>query len=281
MKPNSTIPKIIHLTWFSGNDFPKKLEQCINTWKKLLPDYEIKLWTMEMARSLNIQYINEALDAQKWAFASDVVRAYAVWKYGGVYMDTDIYLLRRFDELMTQKMVFFMEVNTAEWKAFPKECFLKDGKCNDSQCFVLGRQIQAAMFMAQPNQQCLEDIVEFYRHRNFLDPKGNSMINIISPSIYAKVLENYGFVYIDKEQHLKDNITIFPSTYVAYSPYETFSNTISIHFANHSWNPRSLWGKFKYYVRMTRLGAFLNKLRYYRSNSKQIGLLNANSQKAS
>ena len=258
------IPKIIHLTWFSGDEFPPKLQQCINSWKRLLPDFEIRLWTMEMARQLSIQYINEALDARKWAFASDVVRAYAVWKYGGIYMDTDIFLLKRFDKLMTHKMVFFMEINPSEWKSFPKDSIAEDGKCKEGEQFVVGRQIQAAMFMAQPNQKCLEDIVDFYRHRHFLDTVGNPIINIISPSIYAKVLEKYGFRYIDKEQHLENNITILPSTYVACSPYETHDNSISIHYANHSWNPRSWWGRLKYHIRMTKLGSLLNNLRHKR-----------------
>lgn len=61
---DTEIPKIIHLTWFSGEEFPPKLKQCINTWGKLLPDFEVGVWTMEIARQINILYINEALDAK-------------------------------------------------------------------------------------------------------------------------------------------------------------------------------------------------------------------------
>ncbi len=260
---NQKIPKIIHLTWFSGDEFPPKLQKCIDTWKKLLPDFEIKLWTMEMARELNIQYVNEALDAKKWAFADDVVRAYAVWKCGGVYMDTDILLLKRFDELLDKPMVFFIETNPYRWNTYnPQGTITPEGKCLNPNWFVLGRQIQAAMFMGMPGQKCLEDIVDFYRNKSFLDQNGDPDMSIISPSIYAKVLEKYGFLYADKEQHLKDNISIYPSSYVVMSEYETTPNTLSVHLAEHAWNPRSPWRRLKYYIRMTKLGAFINKLRY-------------------
>lgn len=257
------IPKIIHLTWFSGDEFPPKLQKCIDTWKKLLPDFEIKLWTMEMARELNIQYVNEALDAKKWAFAGDVVRAYAVWKYGGVYMDTDILLLRRFDELMDKHMLFFMEFNPYHWKNYnPEGTFSPDGKCLNPNWYVLGRQIQAAMFMAEPGQKCLKDIIDFYRTLKFVDKNGYPNISLISPSIYAKVLEKYGFLYVDKVQNLNDNICIYPSSFVAACKYDAMPHTISIHLATNTWNPRSPWKRLKYFIRMTRFGAFINKVRY-------------------
>ena len=263
MENKINIPKIIHLTWFSGEEIPSKLQQCIESWKKLLPDFKIKLWTMEMARELNIQFVNEALDARKWAFAGDVIRAYAIWKYGGVYMDTDIFLLKRFDELLDKPMVFFIETNTYRWKMFNKEEYLTpEGKCKYPDCFVFGRQIQAAMFMGIPNQKCLEEIVEFYKNRRFLDKDGNPDMSLIAPVIYAKVLEKYGFLYSDKNQLLSNGICIYPSEYVANSPHETTPNTISIHLAEHAWDPRSPWRRIKYRIRMTKLGSILNKLRY-------------------
>ena len=257
------IPKIIHLTWFSGDEFPPKLQGCIDSWKKILPDFEIKLWTMEMARELNIKFVNEALDSHKWAFAGDVVRAYAVWKYGGVYMDTDILLLKRFDELMNNPMVFFIETNAYRWKTYnPEGKLTSEGKCLDPNWFVLGRQIQAAMFIAMPGQKCLGQFVDFYRNRSFIDSDGNPDMSLISPSIYAKVLEQYGFLYSDKEQHLDNNISVYPSEYVASSPYETSEKTIAVHLAEHSWDPRSPWKQLKFKIRMTRFGSWLNRFKY-------------------
>lgn len=255
------IPKIIHLTWFSGEEYPDHLKKCIDTWERILPDFKIKLWTMDMARNLNIQYINEALDAKKWAFASDVVRAYAVWKYGGIYMDTDIWLFKRFDDLLNNHIVFFIETNDKYWKNYnPKDVLTDDGLCLDPNWFVLGRQIQAAIFMAEKGHPCLAEIINFYKERSFLDKNGNPNINIISPSIYAKVLERYGFRYTDKEQHLKNDITVYPSSYISYTLYERKKNTIAAHLAKHSWNPRTPFQEFKYKIRMSILGGFLYKI---------------------
>ena len=85
------IPKIIHLCWFSSDPYPVEIKICLDSWRRVLPDYEIKLWDMAAARAIGIPFVNEALDERRWAFAGDVVRFYAVWKYGGVYMDSDIF----------------------------------------------------------------------------------------------------------------------------------------------------------------------------------------------
>lgn len=80
------IPKTIHLCWFSTDPYPVEIKVCLNSWKQILPDYTIKLWTYKDAQAIGIPYVNEALSARKWAFAADVVRFYAVYTEGGVYM---------------------------------------------------------------------------------------------------------------------------------------------------------------------------------------------------
>lgn len=257
------IPKIIHLTWFSGEDFPSQIQECIDSWKKILPDFEIKLWTMEMARSLNIPYVNEALDSRKWAFAGDVVRAYAVWKYGGVYMDTDIYLLKRFDEFLKYPMVFFMEINAKRWKISKSYDFVNsEGYCTNPERYVMGRQIQAAMFMGEKGQSCLQSIIDYYKKAHFLNDDGSLGIDLISPWIYSKILESYGFRYIDEDQFFK-NIWIFNSSYVGFSKYEVKNNTISLHLAEHAWDSRKGWRKIKFKIRISRVGSFLNSIRNF------------------
>ena len=261
------IPKIIHLTWFSGEEFPPKLKDCINTWKCVLPDFEIKLWNMEMALSLNIPYVNEALDAKKWAFAGDVIRAYAVWKYGGVYMDTDIYLLKRFDEFLKYPIVFFMETNAKRWELSKSyELVNPDGYCLYPDRFVKGRQIQAAMFMAEKGHWCLKEIIDYYRTAHFLHDDGSLGTDLISPWIYSKVLERFGFRYVDKDQYFKD-IRVFNSSYVGFSKYEIENNTISLHLAEHAWDSRKGWKKIKFVLRKTRFGSYLNSIRKYFSKN--------------
>ena len=85
-------PKIIHLCWFSKDPYPLEIKICLASWKRVLPDYKVRVWTYEDAKAIGCKYIDQALSVRKWAFAADVVRFYAVYKEGGVYMDSDIYL---------------------------------------------------------------------------------------------------------------------------------------------------------------------------------------------
>lgn len=254
------IPKIIHLTWFSGEEYPERIKKCLSTWKKVLPDFELKIWTMEMARSLNIPFVNEALDARKWAFAGDVVRAYAIWSEGGVYMDTDIYVLRRFDEYLKYPMVFFMEINDKRWKLSESFKLIDNyGRCVLKDEYVKGRQIQAAFFMGEKGQSCLKEILDYYCKSHFTINGEFVGMDLISPWIYAKILESHGFLYIDKDQFF-ENIRVFNSSYVGFSRYDYGDNTIALHLAEHAWDKRRGWSLIKYKIVSSRIGPLLIKL---------------------
>ena len=95
-------PKIIHLCWFSKDPYPLEIKICLASWKRVLPDYTVRVWTYEDAKAIGCKYIDQALSVRKWAFAADVVRFYAVYKEGGVYMDSDIYLRKRFDRFIPE-----------------------------------------------------------------------------------------------------------------------------------------------------------------------------------
>lgn len=255
------IPKKIHLTWFSGDEYPETIKKCLATWKKVLPDFEVKIWTMDMARALNIPFVNEALDARKWAFAGDVVRAYAVWSEGGVYMDTDIYVLKRFDKFLEFPMVFFMEINEARWKLSNSEELVDaEGYCKDSKQYVKGKQIQAALFMAEQGQQCLKEIVDYYRSIHFTENGENVGMNLISPWVYAKTLEKYGFRYKDVDQGFA-TIKVYNSSYVGQSKYDHAANAFALHLAEHAWDKRKGWRQIKYKLSSSVIGPFLMKIK--------------------
>ena len=83
------IPKIIHYSWFSGEEMPESFIQMMDTWKKHLPDYEFKLWDRKALDEANIMFADEAISVRKWAFAADAIRVYAVYHYGGIWLDGD------------------------------------------------------------------------------------------------------------------------------------------------------------------------------------------------
>ncbi len=77
------IPKIIHYCWFSGDEYPPLIKKCIKSWKKKLPDYEIKLWDANSFDFDSVPYVKDALAHKKYAFVSDYIRLYALYNYGG------------------------------------------------------------------------------------------------------------------------------------------------------------------------------------------------------
>ena len=94
------IPKIIHYCWFGRNPIPKEAEECINSWKKLMPDYEIVQWNEENYDVNKNKFIKEAYSAGKWAFVSDYARLDIIYNNGGIYFDTDVTVFKKFDDLL-------------------------------------------------------------------------------------------------------------------------------------------------------------------------------------
>src|SRR5690606_40794226 len=94
------IPKKIHFCWLSGDEYPDLIKKCVNTWKEKLPDYEFILWdTNRFDLDSNI-WVKQAFETKKYAFAADYIRLYAVYNYGGIYLDTDVEVIKSFEDLL-------------------------------------------------------------------------------------------------------------------------------------------------------------------------------------
>lgn len=94
------IPKIIHLCWLSGDKFPSDIQTCIDTWHEKLPDYEIILWDRKRFDINSTPWVKEACEAKKYAFAADYIRLYALYNYGGIYLDSDVIVYKSFNNLL-------------------------------------------------------------------------------------------------------------------------------------------------------------------------------------
>lgn len=97
-----TIPKIIHYCWFGRNPLPELAQRCIASWRKYLPDYEIKEWNEDNFDVNTIPYTAEAYKAKKYAFVSDYARFWILYKHGGLYFDTDVEVIKPMDDIIAR-----------------------------------------------------------------------------------------------------------------------------------------------------------------------------------
>lgn len=103
------IPKIIHFCWFGGNEIPREYKKYIATWKKYCPDYKIVCWTEKKYNIDRCQFMKEAYKNKKWGFVPDYARLDIIYRYGGIYLDTDVEILKNIDELLQNKMFVGLE----------------------------------------------------------------------------------------------------------------------------------------------------------------------------
>ena len=95
-----SIPRIIHFCWLSDDPFPANIAQCMESWKRYLPDYTFMHWNFERFPKEQSTWVREAFEKKKYAYAADYIRLYALYHHGGIYLDTDVEVVKRFDPLL-------------------------------------------------------------------------------------------------------------------------------------------------------------------------------------
>ncbi len=105
------IPKVIHYFWFGEQPLSELAIKCIESWKKFCPDYEIKLWNESNYDVSKNQYMLQTYQAKKYGFTVDFARLDVIYNYGGIYLDTDVELLKPLDEILNDKCFMGFESN--------------------------------------------------------------------------------------------------------------------------------------------------------------------------
>ena len=251
------IPKIIHLCWFSGDKYPKDIKFCLDSWKKVLPDFQIKVWNKEMALATGIDFVKEAISVKKWAFAADVIRLYAVYHDGGVYMDSDIYIQKRMDEFMEKKCVFFQELHPSDYTSKEIDEF---GYRLESVEYIQGMGIQAALFMSEPGNAFIKSLLDDYQEKHFILEDGTYTMSLLAPAVYALKAEEYGYRYTNVEQHLDCDVDIYPSSYVGSSIALRTEKSFAVHCISHSWDEKFLRKEQKKDPLVIRVKVFIYQL---------------------
>lgn len=205
------IPKIIHYCWFGGNKIPNSVKLCIKTWKKYCPDYEIRVWNESCFDVNSHPFVKKAYACKAWAFVSDYVRLQVVYENGGIYLDTDVELIKSLDDLLQNKCYFGLQQDK--------------NLCNTG----IG-------FGAEKGSPIVKKMMDEYENVEF---NPNDMLSVACPTLNTNALLKNGYEPTSGI-FSNDEFTVYPTCY--FDPYSTqdktnllCENTYSIHHYNASW----------------------------------------------
>ncbi len=218
------IPKIIHYCWFGRGPLPELAQKCIASWKKYLPDYEIKEWNEDNFDVNIIPYTAEAYAAKKYAFVSDYARFWVLYKYGGIYFDTDVEVIRPLDDIIAKGNFMGFETDPQpQAKANVSEAGVNAG---------LGLGVV-------PNLDLIKKMIDYYDGKHFvLEENMRNQITIVH--ITTKVLIEEGLRYVEGIQKVNNKLYVYPSEYfcpinIATGRIHVKKNTRTIHHYVGTW----------------------------------------------
>ena len=261
------IPKIIHYCWLSGEPYPDKIQNCIASWKEILPDYRIRLWDMNSFNVNSIDFVREAISVKKWAFAADYIRLYALCTEGGIYLDSDVLVQKSFDTFLNNDFFTAVEYHPKVIKENDTLSLLnEDGSSKKNGEQKTGIGLQAAVIASIPNHPFIKDAMTWYNDNHFILQDGSFNNLFIAPDVLAMYAEKYGFRFVNEEQHLKNNMLVLPSNIIAGDmDFDIDENTVAIHLTLNSWKPKknSFWSFIMKKIKYNRIARkYWNKFKW-------------------
>lgn len=210
------IPKIIHYCWLSDDPIPLYLREYMDSWKRILPDYEIIKWDFNRFKKDSSIWVSEAFDNKKYAFAADYIRLYALYTMGGIYLDSDVEILSSFNPFLQSDHMIGWEVNDYAF--------------------------QAAIIGSEKKTEWVKVCLDYYKNRHFIKPDGSFDIKTL-PTILYDVLKEKGYdiqtVGIN-QRPTNNTLNIYPEEYFSPKSYKDLKihktkNTVAIHHFAGSW----------------------------------------------
>lgn len=218
------IPKKLHYIWLGGGQMSTMMKDCMSTWAKVCPDYEIVKWDETNYDISKSHIVEQALKSKNWALAADVMRADILYKHGGIYLDTDIELLKSFDNLLHHS--FFIGYEKKQW-------------ANNA---VIG---------AEPNCQIFDTVLKAYHY----DEQIHKDSNLMAVYSYSMAIQHlYNLVPNGKTIVLDSGIAVYSPEYFYPQNWLTGKlkltpNTICIHKYASTWNTET-HKKIKIFLRL-------------------------------
>lgn len=216
------IPKIIHYCWLSNDPIPADLVACMESWKKYLPDYEFMLWNFDRFPKHKSKWVSDAYDRKKYAFAADYIRIYALYHYGGFYLDMDVEVIKSFNPFLgLHTMIGYENSKT--------------------------RGLEVAAFGVVKHSPWIKTCLDYYDTRSFVNDDGSLNVQPL-PGVIKRCLERNDFKLINVNNIPKaiscseDEIPVFHYDYFSPKNHDTgrilaTANTVTIHHFAGSWLP--------------------------------------------
>lgn len=216
------IPKKIHYCWFGRNPLPEDAQKCIASWREFFPDYEIIEWNEDNFDVNTIPYTAEAYSVKKYAFVSDFARFKILYEHGGLYFDTDVEVIKSFEDILAKGPFMGCEISNS------KQIAVNPG-------LGLG---------AKHSMSFYKKVLEYYESLHFLNTDGTPNMKTVV-SYTTELLENEGLRFSTEVQEIA-GITIYPKDY--FNPLDDNTgilkitpNTHSIHWYSKTWLKIPSW----------------------------------------
>lgn len=215
---SNKIPKIIHYCWFGGNPLPPMALRCIESWKKYFPEYEIKQWDESNFDVNIIPYTQQAYAAKKYAFVSDYARFWILYKYGGLYFDTDVEVIKSMDDIINKGPFMGCEKSYTKG-ATPNKLGVAPG---------LGLGVN-------PGLGLYKEILNLYSTLDYNSSNNKTVVSYTTELLCQKGLTN------TPDIQAVEGVYIYPKDYFCPMDYKTgklekSENTRSIHHYSASWH---------------------------------------------
>ncbi|QBO58363.1 glycosyltransferase family 32 protein [Chryseobacterium salivictor] len=215
------IPKIIHYCWLSNDPFPKDIAAFIASWQLKLPEYEFMLWDLSRDQIGENLWVQQSFEAKKYAFAADYIRIYALYEYGGIYLDTDVEVIKSFDDLL--HLPYFAGTEGGNW-------------------------IEAAVLGAEKSADWLKDILTYF-DKPFVNGDG-SYAMVTLPQVMNSIIERKRQIIVADKKEIGENMDrnyqshfylfeedFFSPKNMGTGVIKKTNNTYAIHHFAMSWIP--------------------------------------------
>lgn len=216
------VPKIIHYCWFGRNPLPESAQKCIESWRKFLPDYEIKEWNEDNFDVNSIQYTKDAYEAKKYAFVSDYARFWVLYNYGGLYFDTDVEVIKPLDDIIERGAFMGVEVPVSKKSS---SILINPGQ---------GLGVEAGNVV-------YGEMIEGFKKLSFYKEDGSFNGYTMIPMV-TDILKSHGMKDVNEVQKVA-GVWIYPQEY--FNPLDALTgelkvteNTRTIHWYMASWLPK-------------------------------------------